>query len=213
MNMSNLPEAGSPLILANGKKIDPRTKKLIRENQIEIPSHSEAQQLVVGTRRKLADLPLAPKAMNAVALVAMYTVLGLEDDEIGVAINLSADRVRAIKETPAYRETQENAKTSLVEANKTKVRGIIEEAAEKAARRMIEISEDGEDQIAVVASKDILDRAGHRPADVLEVRKSVLTGLRIEVIDNREATRASEKLEAIDVDFSEEEGEGNGDSS
>ena len=59
---------------------------------------------------------------------------------------------------------------------------------------------DEEGALGFAAAKDILDRAGHRPADVVEHRHRLDNSLQIEIIRKDENTAS---LPVIDAEFEE----------
>lgn len=188
-----LPEDNEPLILADGTKIDPTTGKVIRDvvsQFITVPSPSAAQALIVKTRRSVGELPLPPQQLSGVALVAFYTLFGLPDSEIAVAVDgrLTVDQIKQIKELDAYREFMDSAKDNIVATETNTVRDIFQKNAAAAANKVVTLAESENDVLAFKASQDILDRAGHRPADVVEHRHRMEDALNI-VITKRDETQ------------------------
>lgn len=174
-----------PLVLADGTKIDPTTGKAQKDKKaryIEVPSGAEAQALVVKTRKTVAELPAPPAQMHAVALVAFYTLFGLPDKEIAIAVDgrLTTDQIALIKKSDAYTSFMESAKTNIIETSADQVRDTFQQAAIGAARNIIEAADEG-GVLGFKASQDILDRAGHRPADIVEHKHSMNGGLQIVV--------------------------------
>lgn len=196
-----LPEGDEPLELADGTKINPSTGEVIKDKRrnhfIEVPSPSVAQAIVVRSRRSVGELPAPPAQLTAVALVAFYTLFGLSDQDISIAVDgkLSADQVANIRALDAYVEFMETAKTNIVESSKDQVRDVFQHHAIGAANQIIELAQSDNDVLAFKASQDILDRAGHRPADVVEHRHKMEDTLNI-VITRRDETQ---QLPIIDI--------------
>tara|TARA_R110000803_G_scaffold118785_1_gene187133 strand:- start:508 stop:705 length:198 start_codon:yes stop_codon:yes gene_type:complete len=57
------------------------------------------------------------------------------------------------------------------------------------------------DDLQLAAAKDILDRDGHRPADIVEHRHTIEGGLQIEYVDRK----ATNVLDGINVDITDGE--------
>ena len=62
------------------------------------------------------------------------------------------------------------------------VRELLAKNAKNAATVVVEAMQNGSRADRVAAAKDILDRSGHRPADVVEHRHRVDGGLIIEIV-------------------------------
>lgn len=173
-----------PLVLADGTKIDPTTGKKVKNKPayIEVPSGTDAQALVVRTRRTVAELPAPPAQMHAVALVAFYTLFGLPDKEIAIAVDgrLTVSQIEQIKTSDAYISFMESAKTNIIETSSDQVRVLFQQNAIGAAQNIIEAANEG-GVLGFKASQDLLDRAGHRPADIVEHKHSMNGGLQIVV--------------------------------
>ena len=173
-----------PLILADGSRIDPTTGKKVKDKKpayIEVPSGADAQALVVKTRRTVAELPAPPQQMHAVALVAFYTLFGLPVKEIALAVDgrLTIEQIELIKKSDAYCSFMESAKTNIIETSADQVRDLFQQNAIKAASTVLNLVESDNDVLAFKASQDVLDRAGHRPADIVEHKHSMNGGLHI----------------------------------
>lgn len=197
-----LPDADEPLVLADGTKIDPSTGKVIREQlsrMIAIPSPSEAQRLVVRARKSIGDLPLPPAQLSGVGLVAFYTLFGLNDVDIALALDsrLSVDQIKQIKQCEAYTDFMTTAKTNIVETETDTVREVFQTHAKNAAHKVVELAMSDNDVLAFKASQDILDRAGHRAADIVEHRHKMEDALHI-VVTKRDETQS---LPIIDAEF------------
>jgi hypothetical protein len=197
-----LPIDNEPLVLADGTKIDPTTGKVIKdkptEKYYEVPSNGEAQKIVARTRRTIGELPHPPKQLSAVALVAFYTLYGLTDTDICIALDnkLTVEQIKNIREQEAYKEFMVTAKENILHTETNTVRELFEQKAITAARRITELAESDVDVLAFKASQDVLDRAGHRPADIVEHRHKMEDSLNI-VITHK--TDREPDLPMIDV--------------
>lgn len=185
--MASLPIENEPLVLADGTKIDPSTSKVIREKKnslVSVPSPSEAQRIVARTRKSVAELPLPPQQLSAVALVAFYTLFGLHDQDICIALDskLTVEQITRIRELEAYTEFMQSAKDNIINTQQDTVREMFQEHATTAAKAIIDMTNDDDNKVLQFkASQDVLDRAGHRPADVVEHRHKMEDALHIVV--------------------------------
>lgn len=201
-----LAAADEPLILADGTKIDPssgnviKDKKYARAGFIEIPNASEAVALVAKTRRAIAELPVPSQQMNVIGLVLFYSMWGLSDFDIANAIGgaLSSEQVRNIKKLPEYQSTSKDILSSVLEYEANDIRTFMQQNAKGAAQKVVNLMEE-EGALGFAAAKDILDRAGHRPADVVEHRHKLEDSLKIEFI-SKKSNEAIPEI-AIDVEY------------
>lgn len=199
----DLPMNGDePLVLADGTKIDCDSGKVIKDRParfVSIPNPSDAQRLVARTRKSVAELPLPPEKLSGVALVAFYTLYGLNDRDISIAVEgrLSVEQIENIRKLEAYSDFIQSAKDTLLHTETTIVREIFEQHAPKAAEKIVELAESDNDVMALTASKDILDRAGHRPADIVEHRHKMEDSLNIVITRRDEATE--NEIPMIDI--------------
>ena len=198
-----LPEQNEPLVLADGTKISPTDGRVIRENKtlVAIPANGEAQRIVARARKSVAELPLPPKQLSGVALVSFYTLYGLQDQDIAVALDgqITVDQIKFIRKTDAYKEFMEVAKTNILHTETNTVRELFEENAKKAAEKIVQLADSEVDVLAFKASQDVLDRAGHRPADIVEHRHTLENSLHI-VVTKKDETK---DVPYIDVDVKE----------
>lgn len=180
-----LAQQGEPLKLADGTLILPngRVQKELRDSDmVAIPSNTEARRLVAKTRRRLSDLPAIPRQMNVISVVVTYTMLGISDEEIAIATELSAEQIKTIKTSEVYASVSLDIAKNIVAQDTDAVRTRLEAAAHSAADKVVTLMDSPDDKVALGAIKDVLDRAGHRPVDVVEHRHSMDGGLVIRVI-------------------------------
>lgn len=197
-----LAEACDPLVLADGTKIDPSTGKVIKDvasKFISVPSPSEAQRLIARTRKTVSELPLPPEKLSAVALVAFYTLYGLDKREISIALEgkLTEDQIENVRELDAYKDFMREARANIINTETQVVREVFEQHAPIAAAKVIELAQSENDVLAFKASQDVLDRAGHRPVDIIEHRHKMDDNLNI-VITRRDETKEND-IPTIDV--------------
>lgn len=177
---------GEPLVLADGTVILPdnsiQKKAAPTETYVDVPTNSAAQKLVLNTRRKLTDLPASSQQLNIIAACCMYEMYGLSDAEIATALQITSVQVRRIKAHDAYSRLKEDTIESLLSAQRDNVRSLIKQAAPTAVQKVIALTDSEDDKVALMAAKDILDRDGHRPVDVVEHRHSMDATFKIEFI-------------------------------
>ena len=197
-----LASSDEPLKLADGSLVYPGGRVVGPESAVvsprfvEIPTHTEAQKLVTATRRKLSDLPEVPKTMNAVSVVLSYTMFGLGDEEIAIATGLTTEQVGRIKVSEPFTQMHDAVVRNIMESETDVVRDILAKNARSAATVMVEALQAGNRSDRMAAARDIMDRSGHRPADVVEHRHRVDGGLVIEYVKRDTA----EKFPTIDMD-------------
>jgi len=182
--MNDLPDVNEAIILQDGTRIDPQTGQRVRPRlAIAVPSQHEAQRVVTQARRKLADLPTTPKAANALMVVLGYTHVGLNDDDIAIATGLATEQVARMRTLPAYKELERSTVQAIIQRDSDDVRTFISQHARGAAQSLVEATQSEDPAVALRASMDVLDRAGHRPADVVEHRIRMEGALTIEFIE------------------------------
>jgi hypothetical protein len=193
-----LPRRDTPLRLADGRLVMPNGEidsGAPKQEFVEVPTYAEAQRIVTATRRKISDLPEVPRTMNAVGIILSYTMFGLDDEEISIATGLSVEQIGRIKIGDPYTQMHEAIVRSILEAETEVVRDLFTKNATRAAKTVISALEEGSRSDRMAAAKDILDRSGHRPSDVVEHRHRMDGGLVIEIV-RRDAT----VLPVIDMD-------------
>lgn len=196
----NLAEDNEPLILADGTKIDPVTGDVITDpvaDYIEVPNNQEAVQTVLNVRRRIDELPDIPKNMQGVSVILSYTLFGLSDDDIAIATGLTIEQVGNIKMSDTYTKFSDNIVEGLMKSEQSNVRDIISAGSRKAAQKVVNLVNSKHDALAFAAAKDILDRDGHRPADVIEHRHTMDDSLEIIVTYEKD-----NELPPIDVEYS-----------
>lgn len=194
--VADLPDADEPLITANGA-VAPRSAN--SRTTIEVPTNKQAVAIISGTRRKLSDIPVAPKTLNAIALICIYTLYGLESQEISIVTGIPVEQIARIRMTAEYADIQKQTVTAVTNFETEDVREFIAKGSKQAAKRVYQIMEAADsDKVALAAAKDILDRSGHRPADVVEIHNRMNMDLRIEVVDKTGA--ASKQIDGVSVE-------------
>lgn len=146
----------------------------------------QAFEVVPLSRRSLHDITLPANQMAVICMDIMYKNWGLPDDEIALSIGVSAAALDHVRNLDMYGRLNTDLIQSVRNAYMGTVEGIIQQASTKAALRMVKFVGGMDGDHALAASKDILDRSGHRPADKLEVNMNVAQDLVIRVIRERD---------------------------
>jgi hypothetical protein len=183
-----LADASEPLILADGTRIDPSSGSVVRDKKyaqfVEVPSGTQAQAIVAKSRRSVAELPMQPGQMNIVSLVLFYAMWGLGVADIAIQTGISAAQVKNIQTLDVYIQLSEDIKKSVLEFEANDVRAVMQRHAMGAANKIVDLM-DEEGALGFAAAKDILDRTGNRPADVVEHRHKMEDTLRIEIVERK----------------------------
>lgn len=196
-----LPRRDAPLRLADGRLVYPDGRVDDPDNQstspsmVEVPTHAEAQRIVTAARRKLSELPEVPRTMNAVSVVLSYSLFGLDDEEIAIATSLSVDQIGRIKVGDAYTQMHDAIVRTVLDSETNVVRELFAKNARNAAQIVVQALGEGTRADRMSAAKDILDRSGHRPSDVVEHRHRMDGGLVIEIVK-----RDGAQLPVIDME-------------
>lgn len=214
MNNTQLPLPDEPLVLADGTQIDGKTGKVIkptiaRPTLVEVPNNTRAQHIVSRVRRRLADLPAPPSTMNAVSVLLMYTLMGVPDADIASVMEIPIDRIKRIRNTDVYREVQRAAVSTILEQDSEDIRTRIAQNARTAVDKIADLLRSDDESVQLSAAKDVLDRAGHRPADIVEHRHSLEGGLVIEIIERKDETG---QIPQVTIDVEVETGAEDGNS-
>jgi len=195
----SLAEPNEPLILANGMKINPSNGFVIDNEAdfVEVPTNKEAIRKITEVNRTISDLPDIPKNMNTISIILTYTLFGLSEMNIGIATGLTSEQIANIKMSDAYAKFNDEIVTNLVTQEASNVRNIFSEHSHKAAMKIVNLVSSDNTGIALSASKDLLDRAGHRPVDIVEHKLTLDDSLEIiHVI--KDETKTNE-LPVIDI--------------
>lgn len=180
-----LPRRDTPLRLADGRLVMPDgSVQSASPSQafIEVPTGEEAVRIVTAARRKLSELPEVPRTMNAISVVLSYTLFGLDDEEIAIATNLSVEQIGRIKVGDAYTQMHDAVVRTVLDSETNVVRELFTKNARNAAQVMVRAMDEGTRADRMAAARDILDRSGHRPSDVVEHRHRMDGGLVIEIV-------------------------------
>ena len=171
------------LELADGTLIDPLSGSPVVEEDDSSPLDlfDFGKELSVPIKRT-DELPVEASQMPAYATILAYTLLGVTDADIGRTLKIDYDKIIAIKESGQYTELQVMLMSAVAIVGQNDVRGVFDKYAKNAAAELISQMNSKNEVARSMAAKDVLDRAGHRPADIVEHKHKVEGGLTIEYI-------------------------------
>lgn len=177
------------IITPDGRILEPVAPP--RTTRVELPTRTDAQRIVARTRRKLVDLPALPKQLNALSAVLVYSLSGLNDDEISVATTLPVEQIKALRHTPAYVALENNVVTTVRDNFTEEAATILVRAKRKAAEKLESHLDSDIDVISLRAAETVLGKAAEQVT-----AQNAMSGdaLRIEYVDKRNAA-----LPSIDV--------------
>lgn len=182
-----LPLGTEPLVLQDGTQIDPIDGTIVPDSPVvEVPNTEDIQREIVATRRRMSDLPCAPERMNVISVVLAYSLFGISEEDLAVHLGVPIEQIRALKMSDAYAEIQTSLIEQIIKSDENDVRGLFVQESRSAAKKVFTLINSEDDGTALSASKDVLDRAGQRPVDVVEHRHRVEGGLTIRYLKREE---------------------------
>lgn len=184
--MTNLPNQHEPLRLADGRVVYPGGD-VVDERAARRIDVEEQRILPARTRRKASDLPAPPGQMNTIAAVLAYSLFGLDDEEMVSVLHIGGAVISRIRASDAYKQMYDAVVRSALDQETEAVRDIITKNAKRAALTVVDSLDAGSRADRMVAARDILDRSGLRPNDVIEHRHRMDGGLTIEIIKRDDA--------------------------
>jgi|TARA_R100001530_G_scaffold92974_1_gene64545 hypothetical protein len=184
-----LPQGTEPLVLADGTRINPIDGAVIEEEVlVEVPNTEQIKREIVASRKRISDLPVPPGQMNTLSVVISYSLFGISDEDISSALLIPLEQLQTIKSSDEYTNLQGQFIKNILESDLSDVRGLFVERSRSAANLMIDTLENNEVGLGtrLGVAKDVLDRAGHRPADIIEHRHKMEGGLTIEYVEKKD---------------------------
>jgi len=175
------------LTLANGKQVlaDGRivstvvVPKPAAQLHTEVMNGRAASRTLERIHRKLGDLPAEEEKLNAIACILMYDSLGLSDADIAIALRTNVDNIQRFKDLDAYKQLAEMFDRTVFDDAKRTANHIVTRAASKAAERMVDAINSGDESVAVVASREVMKLSG---VGVDQRDTSKVSGLNIKII-------------------------------
>ena len=184
-----LPQGSEPLILADGTVISPENGNVIvEEHVITVPNTVDIKREITASRMRVSDLPVPPDQMNTLSVIIGYSMMGVSDDDIANVIMIPLEQIKSIKLSDEYRLIQDGIVNNIMNSDSSSVRNMFVEGSRNAASLMVQVVNDSEMGIntRMSAAKDVLDRAGQRPVDVIEHRHKMEGGLTIEYVEKKD---------------------------
>ena len=155
------------ITLPNGKiatKVEPNQRK----DALILKSNTKLQEEEAKARRKIEDLPVQNSKMNTISVVLSYYLFGLSVRDISLITKLPEEQISNIIMLPAFNEMMQEVTKAIIEKDTDDVRNYISMQTKAAAKKVVDIMENASPKFALDAAKDILDRGGHRPIDIVE---------------------------------------------
>ena len=187
-----LPQGTEPLVLADGTKINPIDGNVINDSikdiVVEVPNTEDLKKEITASRKRISDLPVPPDQMNTISVILSYSLFGIDDQDIANVLSISLEQVTNVKKSDVYRGLQSQLVKNISESDLSDVRGMFVQQSRGAANVMFSAMNDEEIGITtrMAAAKDVLDRAGQRPVDVVEHRHKMEGGLTIEYVEKKD---------------------------
>jgi hypothetical protein len=175
------------LVLADGTKIDKATGNVVKEQSmtptllngdepVAPPEEEVDEEEIVAIKQRIpvnryiSDLPGDVNSTRAIAVITGLTLFGLSDREISIICNTEVDKVGAIKQSERYEDFATGIIDNVMRAQSDNVRAMFVNNAKSAAENIISGLSSKIPEVRHMASKEVLDRGGFRPVDVVEHR-------------------------------------------
>ncbi len=182
-----LPQGTEPLVLADGTEINPIDGTIVTDaSLVEVPNTEQIKREIIASRRRISDLPVPPEQMNTISVIIAYSLFGINDEDIATTLFIPLDQVIAIKSSDTYSNLQEQFLKNILESDLSSVRGMFVQKGKAAADIMFRLLNSETESTRITAAKDVLDRAGHRPVDVIEHRHKMEGALTIEYVEKKD---------------------------
>jgi hypothetical protein len=177
-----LPRAGDPLVLSDGRIIQPESVAKLGQVDPEIIDCEPKDFRPIATRN-LEDFPADPKMVVACGAVLSLTMLGIGDREIMDTLRFSDEQLNKARDHEVYADMFNAFYKELINANSTSLQARIAAYAHGALSNVAYIAATAKrDDVRLTANRDILDRAGTKVSDQVERDKTKTTSLRISIL-------------------------------
>lgn len=178
-----LARPGDPYVGPDGSILPP--EPINRTPAIDLDTKIDARDFRPTARRALKDLPAPSDTINGVACVFMYTLLGIGDREISIALKITLEQVRQVREHSAYAECFELVIGEFINANSDNLQSRLAAYSHGALSQVASIAFLGEKESNKLrASVDLLDRGGFSKKDAAgKSGDGLMNELRIVVVD------------------------------
>lgn len=201
------------LVLADGTRIDKTTGEVIRDKVdnpelLDVDKADDAPQTdeeeiveikkLLPVNRHLNDLPGDTNSTKAIGLITALTLYGINDREISFICNTEMEKVIAIKQSERYNEILGGIIENVMRAQSDNIRAIFVNSSKEAAQHIVSGLKSKVPDIRHMSAKEVLDRGGFRPVDVVEHRVKHENELKIVHIRGD-----AEKSVVIEADYDE----------
>ena len=177
-----LPRAGDPLVLSDGRIIQPESVTKLGHVDPEIIDCEPKDFRPIATRN-LEDFAADPKMVVACGAVLSLTMLGISDREIMDTLRFSDEQLNKARDHEVYAEMFNSYYKELINANSASLQARIAAYAHGALSNVAYIAATAKrDDVRLTANRDILDRAGTKVSDQVERDKTRTTSLRISIL-------------------------------
>lgn len=187
-----LARPGDPLVTKDGEVI--QADSLIDIGAKDPKKHDVKPKDFRATRRQdMGDLPADAHVMNACAAVFAYTILGVSDREIQIALKIREDQLKKIREHEGYALILGAGMEEMININSASMQARIAAMAPMAIQQIFTLAESGKkEETRLSASKDIADRAGTKVADMDARQQGKPVGLRVIVTKKEDGEQTTE---------------------
>lgn len=172
---------GDPYVTSDGRVIPPADQdRDAHPTQLK----SKYKTYRPTKRRTIKEMPATSAVMKGIAVIFVYTVMGLADREIAELLNLDVSQVKQVRTNPGYLETFDIISSEFVNVQSRLLTARIAAYADEALTNVHEIAANGKKENNVLrANIDLLDRAGVRPKDQETRANAAANELRIILVD------------------------------
>lgn len=149
------------MILANGKAVKPQVESSnVATFGREVSSGRQAARTLEKMHRRLGDLPDLPVKMNPIAAIITYSAIGLNNEDIATALGATEQQIATIKDSEAYKSIEQMFDQTVFEDERRNAKHIISKASTRAAQQMVASVDSADENIALVAARDVLKLSG-----------------------------------------------------
>lgn len=179
-----LPRPEDPFVTEDGQVIEPDTDELPpdagEKRMAKMGMAPDARMFRAVNKRVMRELSGNAGTMNGVSVVFGYTLLGISDVEICEVLDIAPSVLKGIREHKAYTELFDATFNEFVNTNSDLLASRIAAYAHNAVTRVGHLVDNAKKQeVQLSAAKDVLDRAGARPADLQKSNNMQMNELRI----------------------------------
>ena len=208
---NDLAKVGDPLIAPDGSLLTEEDDGDLGPSHLPLPSTAVPfKDYRPIQKRVLSDLRADVNMLNVVSVVLSYTLQGISDTEIAIATGISPEQITFARASRTYSDMFENIMRELINANSEYIECRVSAYSGMALGNIADIATRTKNTgYRLAASKDLLDRAGHRPQDNASRQSNGMNELHIVITEPKD----SEARMKIDLRFSANGGKSNGHSS